>query len=348
MRFIKRSKAHKRLFVYFSEYGVFVARWSSGEVPTVLEFAREFSGGDIHVVRPFLEEVGTRKEGSLVSAICGFSTPDRFLIQTAIQNAPLFREQQYASNFLNRNYELGEELKQVHILNPERGLGSALGPTTSGREVLFCGCPKNTLDAMQRKIIEYGVYPERLELISVSTIAAMMVHMKLAYINTPVVVLDISMNATTLIILDRCAVGATRIVRQGIDVWVHSLQEKLGLQDSEVAKRLLYSGSFDFKEMGPELLGAFIEEIRSAINFYEIKSGRTAGHIWLTGAPSHLVWMGECIAERLGVNEIIPSLSEWLEVQGIVADPSIMSGFEGSLFRLFSLMGNYHRDESKT
>jgi hypothetical protein len=347
MPFIRKKRSENRLFVYFSEYGVLVARWSSRGVPASLDFARGFPGGGARIVRPFLEEVGLARQGNLALATCGFSSSDRFLIETELESPSRFRDPQYLSDYLNKNYPLGTSAKQAYVIAPDRGTAMSLGAAVGGRRFLLCGCATESVMAAQQRCLDYGVYPERLELASISCLAAMIVHLKQSYITTPVLVLDVTAGHTFAIILDQCAVAATRLVHEGINAWVVKVQELLKLDESATARRLLCSDNFNFDDMGPELLESYVSELRSIVDYYEVSSGRAIGHIWVTGIPCHLLWVTRVLVSSFKLKEVVPSLVDWLESQGIVADPSVITGFDGCLFRLFSLMGDYDEEEAR-
>jgi len=347
MQVIRKKRPEGRLFVYFSEYGVLVARWSSRGVPTSLDFARGFPMGEARVVRPFLEEVGLVRRGNLVLATCGFSSSDRFIVKAEFDNPSRFRDPQYVSDYLNKNYPLGNSEKQAAVITPDRGMPSSLGAAAGGREFLLCGCARKTALAAQERCLEYGVYPERLELTTISSLAAMIVHLRQAYITTPVLVLDVTAGHTFAVILDQCAIASSKIIHEGIDTWISRLQQRLQLDELAVAKRLLCSDNFDFKDIGPELLKSYLADVQSIINYYEVASGQAIGHIWITGIPCHLSWVASVLVSSFGLEDVTPRLVDWLESQGIVADPSVIAGFEGCLFRLFSLMGNYDEEEAR-
>ena len=347
MPFIRKKRPENRLFVYFSEYGVLVARWSSRGVPTSLDFARGFPGGELRIVRSFLEEVGFVRQGNLALATCGFSASDRFIIESELDNPFRFRDPLYVSDYLNKNYPLGKSVKQAYVMTPDRGQLSSLGATSGGRDFLLCGCARETALAAQQRCLDYGIYPERLELTSVSSLAAMIVHLKQSYITTPVLVLDVTAGHTFAVILDQCTVASSKIIHEGIDTWVSRLQGFLDLDEAATARRLLCSDNFDFHEIGSELLKSYLSDVQAVINYYEVASGQSIGHIWVTGIPCHLVWVARVLASSLNLEEITPCLVDWLESQGVVADPSVIAGFEGCLFRLFSLMGNYDGEEAK-
>lgn len=347
MQIIRKNRPENRLFVYFSEYGVWVARWSSRGVPASLDFARGFPGGDVRVIRPFLEEVGFVRHGNLALATCGFSSNDRFVIKAELDSPGRFRDPQYVSDYLNKNYPLGDSVKQAYVVSSDRGQSLSLGAAAGGREFLLCGCQRETALAVQQRCLDYGLYPERLELASISSLAAMIVHLKQSYITTPVLVLDVTVEHTFAVVLDQCAVASTKIIHEGINTWVSKLQELLQLDEASTAKRLLCSDNFDFHEIGVELLKSYLSDVQSIISYYEVASGQAIGHIWVTGIPSHLTWVARVLASTFNIEEVNPCLLDWLESQGIVADPSVIAEFDGCLFRLFSLMGNYDEEEAR-
>ena len=301
MQVIRKKRPEGRLFVYFSEYGVLVARWSSPGVPTSLDFARGFPMGEARVVRPFLEEVGLVRRGNLVLATCGFSSSDRFIIKAELDSPSRFRDSQYVSDYLNKNYPLGDTEKQASVITPDRGMPSSLGAAAGGREFLLCGCARKTALAAQERCLDYGIYPERLELASISSLAAMIVHLKQSYITAPVLVLDVTAGHTFAVILDRCAVASSKIIHEGVDSWDSKIQKRLQLDELAIAKRLLCSDNFDFEDIGSELLKSYLADVKSIIDYYEVASGQAIGHIWITGIPCHLSWVAKVLVSSFNL-----------------------------------------------
>ena len=64
------------------------------------------------------------------------------------------------------------------------------------------------------------------------------------------------------------------------------IQAELGLKDEDSARKLFYSNTFDFTEMGPSLLRKLLKELQASTGFYEVQTGQTIGQLYLALLPN--------------------------------------------------------------
>jgi hypothetical protein len=110
----------------------------------------------------------------------------------------------------------------------------------------------------------------------------------------------------------------------------------------ESARKLFFSNTFDFTEMGPALMKKMLKELQSSTGFYEVQTGQTIGQIHLSLIPKNLGWMSGALARSLGTEQIKLEYGPWLHAQGIEPGPGVeLAALDGRWLGLFSLMGRY-------
>ncbi len=78
------------------------------------------------------------------------------------------------------------------------------------KELVLCGAQTEDLNAEQEKIIKYGVYPERIELGSLSSLGGLVNYSRFKKIGMPTLVLEITSTNSNVFILNSEKVDVTR------------------------------------------------------------------------------------------------------------------------------------------
>jgi hypothetical protein len=141
-------------------------------------------------------------------------------------------------------------------------------------------------------------------------------------------------------------VEVARTIPFGLDSIYPLLQRELGLKDEQSARKLFFSNTFDFAEMGPKLLRRLIKEVQATSGLYEVQKGQTISYIFLGVLPKNLSWITRTISEVLGAEILNPGLHGWLEsLQIELGDDVEVSNLGNRWMGLFSLMGEFHLRE---
>jgi hypothetical protein len=120
------------------------------------------------------------------------------------------------------------------------------------------------------------------------------------------------------------------------------VQKELNLKDEESARKLFYSNTFDFTNMGGVLTRKVLKELQSLIGFYEVQTGQSIGQVLCTQMPPKLAWLGGSVAKELGVESLKLDYVEWLKSRGITfASSAEPSGLDGRWLAVFGLMTYY-------
>ena len=162
-----------------------------------------------------------------------------------------------------------------------------------------------------------GVFPERLELGTFATLGALVDYQTFAQLKAPTLVLEMDDDNTQSFIVSTGGLDVSRAIPQGLDAMVPVVQKELNLKDEGSARKLFFSNTFDFTNMGGLLVKKLVKELQSLIGFYEVQTGQSIGQVLCTHLPPKLAWLGGAVAKELGVGVLQPDLVSWLKSREI-------------------------------
>ncbi len=308
---------HSAYFVEHSDAGFFVARASGYTQPLAVEEVREAPADDPDAITTLLERMGrTAGAAGYTRARCGVYPRGRLLGKLELDEPRKAKDPRYLEERIKADFNIDAASWHLAVLNPRTGAVADVGSLME-KEFFVCGAPVETFSQAQKQMLEYGVYPDRLELGSVASIGALVDYHRFAKIEAPSLILEIGMEETRVVIIHQGAVDAVRVIRSGLSSMISVVQRDLGLKDEAAAKRLFYSDSFDFKEMGPRLVDKLLRELQSTVGYYEVSTGLSIGRILCTKAPEQLAWLNKTFAKSLNVDPLVINFTDWLERNGI-------------------------------
>jgi len=336
------KSSSKALFVELSEFSLLVARVSGLEAPFVVEGVEEISlaESEDNIRDAILALVGNPKI-QYAYANCGIYPPSRVIRRATLDNPAKTKDPAYLPEFLKNQFKIDVGTYAMSVLNASGGaeFGSERAP---GKELLFCGAPKTDLTAYQQRLVDYRVFPQRVELSSVASVGGVLDYQAMKGEKSPTLILEMGYDEAMVLVCNGRSLDVARPVPYGLRSMYPIVQKELGLKDEESAQKLFGSSTFDFAEMGPTLLKRLLKELQASTGFYEVQTGQTIGHIFLGLAPDNLGWIATTLSKTLGVHVLRPDYDAWLEHQGIKVDDGVdLSNLGSRWFGLFSLMADY-------
>src|SRR5690606_29497880 len=172
------------------------------------------------------------------------------------------------------------------------------------KDVIFGAISGDEILHTQERLLEEGIYPDRLELGSLSVLGGLIDHLKFTDDSTSVLVLETGPDVTNAYIVTSSGVEASRPIPQGYDSMLPIVQSELGLKDAEAARKLFFSNTFDFTGMGPVLIKRLIKELQSSIGFYEVQTGQSVGLLYSLLLPANHAWLDGAIARGMGLQTL--------------------------------------------
>lgn len=333
------SKKNKGFFVELSEHAVRLARTSAPELPFTIEEMQECSLTDATALAEAIRRIQPKKNPSgYVAATVGVYPVKRLLRRHSLELKRV-KEPGYFPEILTQQFRIDEEKYTVAILNADDGADYDMASPTQ-KEVVFAGMQNDDVIALQDRLLTMGIYPDRLELGSISTLGGIVDYLAFQKSRTPTLVLEIGADATQSFIVSASGIEASRPIPQGLDSMLSVVQKELGLKDEESARKLFYSNTFDFAGMGPLLIKRLLKELQSSIGFYEVQTGQSVGQVFTSQLSPKQAWLETAIASSLGIASLKPDTVSWLHSRTIstLTDAQAKAAADARWFSLLSLM----------
>src|SRR5271165_3452823 len=335
------SKKTKGFFVELNENSVLFARTSSVTAPMEIEELRECPVGEDAAVNETIRQMQPRRPPSgYLHAVVG-TYPQRRVIRRHTLELKKMKEQGYMADVFTQQLRIEQDKYTIAMINAGDGADYDLGKSNQ-KDVIFCGAPNDDISATQEKLLNAGIFPERLELGSVATLGALVDCLSFKKSKTPTLVLDVGNDTTHSFIVSANGVEASRPIPQGLDAMVPVVQKELGLKDEESARKLFRSNTFDFTGMGPLLIKRLLKELQSSIGFYEVQTGQSVGQVICIQLSPKLAWLEGALASSLGIASLKFDPLPWLRSRRVIV-PDALSKTAGDFhwFGLLSLMVQY-------
>jgi hypothetical protein len=343
------AKARKVLFLEISEFSVLAARANGLEPPLQIEAVKEIPAGSMEDVAGLVSEMMSLPAGQYAHTVVSVYPPGRFVRRATLENPAKAKDPAFLAEYVRSQFQIEPAKSMIGVMNADSGQ-FATAETGFSKELIFCGAPADEIKERQQFVVGAGVYPHRLELGTVATIAGLGNYLVAEEIKSPTLLLEITEANAQVFILRGMQVDLARPMPVGLNSMFPIVQQELGLKDEESTRKLFYSNTFDFTEMGPTLLKKMIKELQSSTGFYEVQTGQTIGQIHLNILPKNLAWMGGLLARTLGIDTLKPEYPKWLKTLGIEPAPGVeLAALDSRWLGVFGLMGKYeHKAEAKS
>ncbi|MBI2814840.1 MAG: hypothetical protein HYX71_11210 [Opitutae bacterium] len=343
------AKKSKGFCVEIGEYTTLVARLSQPKAPYQVEELKEFPSAEVTALSEWVKGADGKGSSGYAHATCGVY-PAKRLVRRHTLDTKKVKEPAYFNEIYTQQFRIDSEKYTIKTLNADDG-GEYDMVKASQKEALFCGLPSEEIINIQDRLLENGVYPERLELGTVALMGGLVNYLKFKQSKSPVLLLEMGDDSTQSFIISADGVDISRPIPSGIAAMIPVVQKELGLKDEESAKKLFYSNTFDFTSMGGALVKKLLKELQSSIGFYEVQTGQSIGSVLCTQLPASLGWLGTTMAGALGVPLMKMDMLPWLESLNIkLADGVTLGQPEERWAGLISLIATYQNavpDEKK-
>jgi len=262
-----------------------------------------------------------------------------------VESAIKAKDVNYLKGILKSEFSVDPDINDIAILDARDGSDFELATGLSKR-LVFCGAPSSAFEAEQNCLLSYGIYPNRLELSTITTLGGVSDYARFNGMKSPILCFELASKSANIFIINQGQVDVARPVPFGLDSIYPLLQRELGLKDETSARKLFFSNTFDFAEMGPKLLRRMTKELQASTGFYEVQTGQTIEHAFISVLPKNLAWVSKTVSDSLGLEIIQPNLEKWLESLKVTLGEGVeVSNLGGRWMGLFSLMGEFHLRE---
>jgi len=330
------SAKNKGYFIDQGEQTTYLARVTSLTAPLVIEAIIEIPSGDTHAFSEAVSSLTPKKTSGYLFAHCSCNPVSKF-VRKATLDLKRVKEAEYFPEILNTQFKIEHESHAVAVLNSADGLLCDFNKPGHGKDVVFCGLSNADLLRYQEQLLENNLFPNRIELSSLSALGAVINYLKFTQSTKPVLVLELGADQTQSYIVSSRGLESSRPIAVGLDAMVPVVQKELGLKDEDSARKLFLSNTFDFTGLGPALCKRLLKELQSSMGFYEVQTGQSIGHVVCSVLPSKLHWLENVIAAQIGVNVMTFDYAGWLAARQITLSDS--NGINGLDARKLALIG---------
>lgn len=338
----------KGLFVDISEFSILAARTSGYKIPMVIEELAEYplgSNDSREEIREFFEQVVDFNGSGYYVSRTGVYPEGRFVRYYEAESANKAKNLDFLSGILKSEFNVDPTVNNVAILDAQDGSDFDLENSLSKR-LVFCGAPFESFQSEQDRLLEYGIYPERLELSTSTTLGGVSDYARFNELKSPILCFELTSKSANVFVVNQGQVDVARSVPFGLDSIYPLLQRELGLKDEASARKLFFSNTFNFAEMGSKLLRRVTKELQASTGFYEVQTGQTIENVFIGVLPENLAWVSKTVSESLGLEILQPKLEKWLRSLKIKLGEGVEVSNLGSRWMgLFSLMGEFNLRE---
>lgn len=337
------SKKTKGLFVEVNGFSYLVAGVTGLTPPFTIESINEFPRNEPGKLKEFLEQATAGRRSRYIHSHCGIIPESRFFRLHSLESMAKAKDPDYFAKVLEDQFRISPGSSLMTTINVQNG--AAFSPDrslASQKDLLLCGADKREIHAFQDNLVECGIFPQSLQLGTLSGLAGVKHYLKAKEIEDPVLLLEVTQNSANLFILSQDKVDLCRPVNFGFNAVLPVIQQELGLKDEESARSLFASNTFDFREIGPKLLNKILKELNASTGFYEVQTGQTIPYLYMTSLPENLNWIPEVISKEMDIKLLDVDWHGWAEDIGVSFGDSCSPADLGpSAFGLFSLFINF-------
>ena len=337
------SRKTKGLFVEVNGFSYLVAGVTGLTAPFTIESITEFPRNDPGKLKNFLDQSFAGGRVRFFQAHCGIVPESRFFRLHTIESMTKARSADYFTKVLEQQFRIEPKNCRTVTVNAQSGLAfSADKPLASQKDFILCGAQSKELSAFQDNLVECGVFPQSMQLGTLSSIAGLKHYLQVKAIEDPVMLLEVTQNSANLFIVSNNKVDLCRPVNFGLNAVLPVITKELGLKDQDSARDLFFSNTFDFREIGPKLLSKMLKELNASTGFYEVQTGQTIPYMYMTSLPENQKWIPEVIAQEMDIKLLQIDWDGWADKLNLSFGDACSSADLGpSAFGLFSLFVNF-------
>ena len=310
------KKKSKSLFAEVSHYAIRMARTDRTAAPIRVESLASIPIQTTAETRRAVESFAGETRGSYCQARCAVYPRDRFLHRYYAENAARSKADDFAKKTLQSELKRNPADTAFRLIHPPTG--KPYDPQEAlSREIFFVGAGRDCLLEEQKRLIELGIYPTRLEIASIALFAGAKRAIVEEDMDASALLLEFSEKATYGYVVNLNGLALSHMIDFGIGSIAARIQKELGLHDTLSARKVMLSKTFDFQDMASKLLEELITRVRASTGQFEVQTGRSVRYLLFPGLPESLDWIGTVLAAELGMERWNPTLGEWLDRAGI-------------------------------
>jgi len=344
------ARKGKGFYVEVNSFDILAVVTSAESTPLQIETLQVFpNDDDWQAFKQYVDLLTGSKSGAIryQKANCGVFPPSRFFRKHTVESAAKAKDPGYFGTVMSEQVKVDPADVMAAALVSSSGMSFAADkPLTNQKEVLLCGARSADFATEQDALVEASVYPESLQMGTLTTLGALQQYLRWQKRTTPLLWLELGPTNAFLFVVSDKQVELCRPIPFGLDAMFPVVQEELSLKDEQSARKLFFSNTFDFTEMGPTLLKRIHKELHASMGFFEMQTGQSLGDFFVSLLPPNLNWITETLSNGLGLNPLQFDFEGWLGSRDITFGPEVAaSNLEARWLGPLSLIGNFESND---
>ena len=315
------KKKGEALYVYRQDSGFLLATVNHFSNPVRISELKTVSTHDASGNPFFLIKKGAGGKKGFVECHCVVSDPGFLHHIHSVQG-----------NNKSSSNSISEVVKQwlgnsdedffFQILDWETGDHVPVEEPTQGL-MLISGMKSVLLQGLQDQIIESELFPRKLECSVVLMLGLIKKLIENSLLKPPVLLLEIYKDSGLLVIIPPDGKPLIRTLDAGETSMYEQIQKELSLKDILSAQKLMYSSTIDLSDISQRIVSPLYKEISSTIGLFEVETGLSIPHMFITNQSPTQNWIAEKLSHDLGM--VIPKyeLSQLCELLNVQVDEEI-------------------------
>ena len=198
------SKKTKGLFVEVNGFSYLVAAATGLTPPFSIESIDEFPRNEPGKLKEFLDQGAVGKRTRYYNAHCGIIPESRFFRLHTLESMAKAKDPSYFNEILEQQYRINPKGSRTAIVNAQNGRPfMAEKALASQKELLLCGSDGRELNAFQENLVECGVFPQSMQLGTLSGVAVMKRYLQAKEISDSVMLFEVTQHSANLFILSK-------------------------------------------------------------------------------------------------------------------------------------------------
>ena len=198
------SKKAKGLFVEVNGFSYHVAAVSGLAPPFTVDSIMEFPRHEPGQLKDLIEQASSGRRNRFYNSHCGIVPESRFFRLHTIESMTRAKEPGYFNQILEQQFRINPNSSRLVAINAANG--SAFNPErslASQKELILCGADSREFTAFQENLVECGIYPQSLQISTLSSLAGLKHYLQVKEIEQPVLLIEMTQNSANLFILSK-------------------------------------------------------------------------------------------------------------------------------------------------
>jgi hypothetical protein len=271
-----------------------------------------------------------------IPGLCGIFPPTRLLQREEI-NPKKLPEPDYLPTLIANQYKIPAEKWRIVMVSPFDG--NPFGPDNPLiKEVLLCGEATEELLAAQRRFLELGVHPRRIEISSLPVLGSVLSYQAMIGDSQPVAVVEIDLQRTYVFVLGKNGVHTPAPLEFGFNTLIDITRKELGIEDAAAVRARLLAGEAEIVARSPRLLRQLVRNLKPAIDYFELQTGQRVNDLYCTFLPPGLTWLAQTLASAIEMQVLAVDCAAWLTAVNITFNDDVPARLGSHWLSLLSLL----------